>query len=507
LTLTYHGMPVEELLRQASLTARQQQVFEHYIERMLQRRGTDSSYTHEQTTHWLSWLAGQLTRHGQSVFYIERMQPDWLSETRLHRWHPCLAVGLIFGLLAALGFGPVGGSLLMNLSFVRNGVQPSLSLFLILALLFGLVSGTLFGLLNGLLYAREAGRGIWRRTGRRITQAMLNGLLVGLLLGLPYGWLLGYRLTDQLAWIIISGVIAGLLGGIGFGLVDGLLGIRVTAIHPAEVFTWSWAGMGRSLAKFALLGLLGSLTIGLLFGLVVGVQAWVIGSTHNVLGVLPEILLTGLQSSLTLTPFFVLIGGLIGGFTGGLSSEILDAHNLITPNQGIRRSARHGLLVGVAAGLIGFLLGGVLGGYVFKLHDLHLPLPFGLAFGLILGSTTGLISGLRGGGMACIEHFALRLLLWNAGSAPWNYPRFVDYAAERILLRKVGGGYIFTHRLLLDYMATLDSTTLPHVRTKQGQQAQPRFCECGQQEDRPGSKFCPNCGIVVATSHIRSRNG
>jgi len=323
---------------------------------------------------------------------------------------------------------------------------------------------------------------------------VLNGLLVGLLLGLPYGWLLGHRLADQAAWIIMSGVIAGLLGGIGFGLIDGLLGIRVTAIQPAEVFAWSWAGMGRSLAKFALFGLLGSLTIGLLFGLVVGVYEWVIGSTHNVLVVLLETFLFGLRSSLALTPFFVLIGGLLGGFTGGLSSEVLDARNLTTPNQGIRRSALHGLLIGVAAGLIGFLVGGVLGGYVFKLHDLHLPWSFGLAYGLILGSATGLISGLRGGGIACIEHFALRLLLWNTWCSPWNYPRFLDYAAERILLRKVGGGYIFTHRLLLEYMSTLDSTSVPHVRTEQGQHAQPSFCECGQQEDRPGSQFCPNCG-------------
>jgi hypothetical protein len=31
--------------------------------------------------------------------------------------------------------------------------------------------------------------------------------------------------------------------------------------------------------------------------------------------------------------------------------------------------------------------------------------------------------------------------------------RFLDYAAERVFLRKVGGGYIFVHRLLLDYFA------------------------------------------------------
>ena len=41
--------------------------------------------------------------------------------------------------------------------------------------------------------------------------------------------------------------------------------------------------------------------------------------------------------------------------------------------------------------------------------------------------------------------------------APWRYADFLDYAAERILLRKVGGGYMFIHRYLLDYFARLES--------------------------------------------------
>ena len=36
-----------------------------------------------------------------------------------------------------------------------------------------------------------------------------------------------------------------------------------------------------------------------------------------------------------------------------------------------------------------------------------------------------------------------------------RYIRFLDYATERIFLRKVGGGYIFIHRLLQDYFAEL----------------------------------------------------
>jgi hypothetical protein len=32
-------------------------------------------------------------------------------------------------------------------------------------------------------------------------------------------------------------------------------------------------------------------------------------------------------------------------------------------------------------------------------------------------------------------------MLTRNGSAPWRYAAFLDYAAERVLLRKVGGGY------------------------------------------------------------------
>ena len=70
----------------------------------------------------------------------------------------------------------------------------------------------------------------------------------------------------------------------------------------------------------------------------------------------------------------------------------------------------------------------------------------GLVFGLIAG-------GMKPGGQACLKHFALRLSLVRNGSIPWNYVKFLDDAAERILLRKVGGGYIFIHRMLLEYFA------------------------------------------------------
>jgi len=47
----------------------------------------------------------------------------------------------------------------------------------------------------------------------------------------------------------------------------------------------------------------------------------------------------------------------------------------------------------------------------------------------------------------------LRLTLRCNGSVRWRYADFLDYAAERILLRKVGGGYMFIHWLLRDHFA------------------------------------------------------
>jgi hypothetical protein len=73
----------------------------------------------------------------------------------------------------------------------------------------------------------------------------------------------------------------------------------------------------------------------------------------------------------------------------------------------------------------------------------------------------GLIFGLIYGGSACIQHFTLRLMLYRNGSIPLNYVRFLDYCAERIFLRKVGGGYIFVHRLLMEHFAALTPAPLP----------------------------------------------
>ena len=107
-----------------------------------------------------------------------------------------------------------------------------------------------------------------------------------------------------------------------------------------------------------------------------------------------------------------------------------------------------GLVVGLAFGLFSGLRDG-----------LAVGLRGRLVFGLVGGLLGGLLGGLRFGGHAYLHHFALRLVLWQKNLAPLHYVRFLDHATARLFLRKVGGGYVFIHRMLLEYFAALHPTS------------------------------------------------
>ena len=119
---------------------------------------------------------------------------------------------------------------------------------------------------------------------------------------------------------------------------------------------------------------------------------------------------------------------------------------------------RNGLFVG----LIGACISGVFAFLAVLLRDVlsdpHQAISYSyvgdaLFAALIVGLTGGLIVGLLNGWLAYIRHKVLRLLLSKAGVIPANYAGFLDEATARVLLRKVGGSYMFVHPLLRDYFA------------------------------------------------------
>jgi len=137
------------------------------------------------------------------------------------------------------------------------------------------------------------------------------------------------------------------------------------------------------------------------------------------------------------------MGGLMFRLLGGLSHKGIEVRAILS--QGIRRAAASGIVTGLSAGLMALAIIGLI---------------FGPRIELIpAGSLVGLYLGLICGGFASIQHLALRSILYLRGHIPWNYARFLDYAAKLGFLRKVGSGYMFAHHLLREYFAEAGART------------------------------------------------
>ncbi len=331
--VVFQDAHAKEVTALKTLEARRTQLFERYIQRMLERptglrlytpekiqpsKGNERirpSYSTRESLHWLTGLAKSMRQHRQSMFYLEWMQPIATQEK------------IVTGSVASTAGLFVGASLWQF--------------------------GALSGLIGGLI--------VWLNN---------NSLSIELVETIRWSW--------RKAW-------KGLVGGIGnllFSLALALLLVSSVMVAYAD-------------------------------GLNAGSGGWLTASAAVLLRV-----------------FYV-----------GLATDQIATRRV--PNEGMRRTGRSALMVGLPVGLIIGLVGGLIIGF-------DIALPFGFA--------SGLAGGLHNGGRAYLQHLVLRLLLWRNGSTPppWEYVRFLDYCAERVLLRKVGGGYIFIHRLLMDYFAELE---------------------------------------------------
>ncbi|MEN9938209.1 MAG: hypothetical protein RLZZ387_4788 [Chloroflexota bacterium] len=226
---------------------------------------------------------------------------------------------------------------------------------------------------------------------------------------LPRSAFRAYRLAYVLAYILAFGLVFGLVSGLVSGLAVGLVFGLVLALDETGFLD---APQG------ARLNWRGALTFGLVLGLVLG-----------------------------------LVGGLVGGLaTSGWVTDQIDERGLTRPNEGMFRSAFQALRAGLTGGLSGALVGFVavqLNTFFDAVDVSTLPenLPLLLA---VLGVYYGAWSS---GGRACLHHLALRWALWLHLLGPLHYSMFLDDAARRLLLRRVGGGYEFWHRELRDILA------------------------------------------------------
>lgn len=359
-------------------------------------------YSEDQVRRWLAFLARGMTEHDQTVFLIEKLQPSWLSK-RWRQWVYLLASRLIWSILS------------------------------------GLVIGMLWGLLSGLI------GGDWM-IDRKWLIILLSGDLIGGLAGglIDVIWT-SFRpiQVEHIPVLLLSKVfpcllIIGLIVGLIHGLVAGLMFGSVFGLVFGSV--WIWRGQARTrrneietieTVRFLWDGFLNGYKIGFLGGLIVGL---ILGLTF--------ILSFGLISVLTVGLVFGLGFGLFLGLSNCFQPSIRELKT--SPNQGILLSLRSARLMG---GMGGVALGIIIG-----------LISRDLVTGLAYGALGGLSIGLWYGGLDVIQHFLVRFLLWRAGSLPWRLALFLDYAAEELhFLQKVGGGYIFVHRYLLEHFAAMET--------------------------------------------------
>ncbi|HLZ63802.1 MAG TPA: NACHT domain-containing protein, partial [Ktedonosporobacter sp.] len=265
LTLAYREAPVKDLPSADSLEAQRQQVFAHYTERMLHHRSVHTSYSPQQMLHWLTWLAQQLLGHGQTVFSIDQIQPDWLPTLRMRRLYRNLLMGLTYGAVIGLLVG-----LSMWLAIVPD-IPYVWSFEPLYGGLYGLVFGLLYGVGTGLVSTSEIviyyetplqrlWTGLKNNFYRLLKSRSVAGLIIGLSSGLFEGHLIGAIYGSQYRFQK-----GGLLIGAAIGLLVGWAGKLDTAIQPVEAIRWKWS-KGSPLTWKAALKLL---TIGFSSGLVI----------------------------------------------------------------------------------------------------------------------------------------------------------------------------------------------------------------------------------------------
>jgi hypothetical protein len=401
--VAYAEMSTSQLRLGGTIEERRDHLFGAYVTTMFRRRGSARRPTPAQSIHWLGWLAGQMIDHQQTAFYLERIQHDWLP--RSHRTWP---LRVCYCLVTALAFGFVGSVYEWAILLLAGSVEII---------------------------------GHYWQSGR---EANITSRIA-------------FTIPKISVWGVLTGCVVGLFGAT-FAASDATL---TRDVNIAEKIRFSLIPVLSSSYSVFKTYILYATLIGFLLG------TFAIGATVQAISGLAYGLFIGLMWGLG----YGLVFGLLIFITGSLlllsnGFSINEIETKSIPNQGIRLSARNALVSGLLTALsvtLVFAASFSTLRYIFtrSIVDLLSGLVDALFIGSFLGLISALAVGMKAGGLACLNHWAVRLLLICRGFTPWNYVKFLDIAADRILLRKVGGGYMFIHRMLLEHFAARYAESQP----------------------------------------------
>lgn len=375
-------------------------------------------YSEEQVKRWLAWLARGMTRDGETVFLMSRIQRGWLDTLwmgMLYVISSRLAGALPFGVLTAIG---------LTLLVGQTGQAESHEI------LFFFSVGCVLGLMVGV--GLDAIRNYKKLViGLVAFVAVASGVLIAIHNLGPSD---GGGFTDSLDTILLIAIWFG-VPGIGLIVVEYRTWKNGRDIHTVESLKWTVSGSARRALQGALL-FAAVPVLALLVSNVLRVM-WSDKSWDFDFG-FHELLVC------------MAMGGPLGAFFGATTAPI-ERHS--SPNQGITTSLRVAITVGAMAFVLGLAI-------TFTLHFLD-ALKLKLGAEEVAGVSTicalfGLAAAWWFGGQAVLRHYVLRVILSVFRITPFRLPGFLDYAAELGFLQKVGGGYMFIHRYLLEHFAAME---------------------------------------------------
>jgi hypothetical protein len=404
-------------------------LFKTYVSGRIERgQRVGYRYVPADVTRWLSWLARKMKDGYQTVLLVEDLQPSWLPNSRGRFLYIVISRFLGSVSIMALGVGLLYASkTIANLVSVKDygathtrfaliGVEQNLLLWLLITCVAG---GLTIAAVDGFRFSRPSH--ITRGTVhyiQDIKHILINFVACGLVFGL---FATVFRINPTQV------IFGSLIYGVAFSFTFWFRGRGQTwgsDIKTADKLVFS---LGRRVLKAGGLGLL---------------LAFISAS----LVFLPTVALLGRAAAMKMAITICVVGLGLGGIVGALRKvSVLDRS---TPNQGIVLSLRSALLVFVSVGgmsvTLVWLCAMAMGGSATE------TVEGALFFGLVLG----LLSGFSYGGLDVVYHYTLRGLLKVFKLGPWVYIPFLNYVVDLGFLRRVGGGYVFLHKDLMEHFAS-----------------------------------------------------
>jgi DNA polymerase III delta prime subunit len=291
---------------------------------------------------------------------------------------------------------------------------------------------------------------VWLETAQqRKEYRLIVGLIVGLIIGLISQLFLEptVELNSRIIWMMF---------GILFGKVFGHF-FDNNSIELTESFRGSLSDMKRELSLL----LPYSLRSGQILGQVLGIVGLALGGIREILLLLSRINpepVQGMSQEFIQVIITFLFSGIVGYLTGlilgivfGITRGLIrglttDIKFRKYPNQGIFETAFKTLIMigylGIVMPLYYFVFDQVTEKEINLTETLFQGVGIAIMFGFILV-----------GGMALVQHFTLRWVLFRRGRMPWNYAKFLTEAAQAGILKQSGGRFRFYHDKLREHFA------------------------------------------------------